>query len=136
MKLKDIRDYVASLGIADDEHCYCGKMPDKKDKSIGVYPLKQRQPTKIPIGGIGNASYGVKAVSFLVHWNTSPTESEEAAGALQKALLSCREANINKETIKFIFVAFDEPIPVDTDENGIYEYVIECLIYYGRREEP
>lgn len=28
----------------------------------------------------------------------------------------------------------DEPVSVDTDENGIYEYVIECDFYYERKE--
>lgn len=133
MRLRDIRDYVSTLGIAEEGHCYCGKMPDKKDKSIGTYPLKQRRQGSIPLGGIENGSYGVKAISFLVHWNRSPTETEEAATALQEALLSCREQDINGHTIKFIVVGYDEPIPVDTDDNGVYEYVIECLIYYARK---
>lgn len=132
MMLKDVRDYIAALGIAEDEHCYCGKMADKKDKSIGVYPLKNRQPNHIPIGGIKNASYGTKGISFLVHWNKSPTETEKAAIALQEALISCREQQVNGHAIKFIDVLYDEPIPVDTDDNGIYEYVIECLFYYER----
>lgn len=132
MMLKDVRDYIAALGIAEDEHCYCGKMADKKDKSIGVYPLKNRQPNHIPIGGIKNASYGTKGISFLVHWNKNPTETEQAAIALQEALISCREQQVNGHAIKFIDVLYDEPIPVDTDDNGIYEYVIECLFYYER----
>lgn len=135
MRLRDIRDFIASLGITDDEHCYCGKMTDKKDKSIGIYPLKQSQPCKIPLGGMKNGSYGMKAVSLLIHWNRSPTESEDAANVLQEALMSCREVTVNGRKIKFIFVAYDEPIPVDTDENGIFEYVIECFIYYGRSEK-
>lgn len=130
--LKDIRDYISTLGITEDEYCYCGKMPDKKDKSIGTYPLKNRRQNSIPLGGIQNASYGVKGISFLVHWNKSPTETEKAAMALQEALISCREKLINGHTIKFIDVAYDEPISVNTDENGIYEYVIECLFYYER----
>lgn len=132
MRLRDIRDYVASLGIAADDNCYCGKMADKKEKSIGTYPLKNRQQGNIPLGGTDNGSYGVKSVSFLVHWNRSPTETEDAANALQNALISCREAAVNGQTIKFIMVAYEEPIPIDTDENGIYEYVIECLVYYER----
>lgn len=132
MMLKDIRDYIATLEIAEDEHCYCGKMPDKKDKSIGTYPLKNQRQNSIPLGGIQNASYGVKGISFLIHWNKSPTETETAAMALQEALMSCREKLTNGHTIKFIDVAYDEPISVNTDENGIYEYVIECLFYYER----
>lgn len=132
MMLKDIRDYVASLEIAEDERCYCGKMPDKEEKSIGTYPLKNSRPNNIPIGGMGNASYRTKGISFLIHWNRSSTETERVSIALQEALISCREQQINGHTIKFIDVSYDEPIPVDTDENGIYEYVIECFFYYER----
>lgn len=135
MLLKDVRDYVAGLGIAEDEHCYCGKMPDKKEKSIGTYPLKNRDQNRIPIGGIQNASYGTKGISFLVHWNRNQTDTERASTALQEALISCKEQQINGHTIKFIDVAYSEPISVDTDENGIYEYVIECLFYYEREDD-
>lgn len=132
MKLRDIRDYVASLGIAADDNCYCGRLDDKKEKSIGTYPLKNRQQGNVPIGGMENSSYGVKSISFLVHWNHSPTESEDAANNLQEALLSCRDAAVNGQTVKFIVVTYDEPVPVGTDEGGIHEYVIECLVYYER----
>lgn len=30
MMLSDVRDYIASLGLAD--HVYMGKLPDKQDK--------------------------------------------------------------------------------------------------------
>ena len=132
MTLENIRDYVATLGIAEDEHCYCGKMPGKKERSIGVYPLKNRAPCSIPLGGLENASYETKGISILVHWNRIPGESEVAAARLRQKLLSCREEHVGEHTIKFISVAYEEPIPVDTDDDGIYEYAIECLFYYER----
>ncbi len=128
--LRDIRDYIATLEIAEDEHCYCGRMPDKKKKSIGTYPLTQRLPSNIPLGGKSNSLHSEKTVSFLVHWNESPTETEKAAFALQKALEECRNVTINQHKILFIRTSYDEPIPVNTDEEGIYEYVIECIFYY------
>ncbi len=132
--INDIRDYIAGLGIVENNHCYCGKMSGEKDKSIGIYPLKNRSPNKIPIGGMDNASYGTRAVSILVHWNKIPSDSEIAANDLQDALQMCRDVTINGQTIKFISITYDEPISVDTDENGIYEYVIECLFYYERKK--
>lgn len=132
MTLKDVRDYVATLEIAEDEHCYCGKMPDKKEKSIGVYPLKRGQPPRIPLGGTRNASYGKKAVSILVHWNRSPGETEEAAKRLQEALMCSRQEQANGKLIKFILLSNEEPIPVGTDDGGIYEYVLEAMIYYDK----
>lgn len=132
--LKDIRDYVATLGIAEDEHCYCGILPDKKEKSIGTYPLKTGRTATIPVGGLKNKSYETKAISFLVHWNRSPTETEEAAIELHEKLQTTEQREINGHFIKFIQMTHEEPIPVGADDNGIFEYVIECLIYYERKE--
>ena len=130
--LSDIRDYIASLGIAEDKHCYCGIMPDKEDKSIGAYPLKSGRQLVIPIGGMENKSFLTKSVSFLVHWNRSPTEAEIAATELYKKLQKTEHTEINGHFIKFIQMSHEEPVPVGTDDNGIFEYVIECLIYYDK----
>lgn len=137
MLLKDIRDYMASLNIAEAEKCYMGLMPDKEEKSIGVYHLRsgRQAVTPTPIGGQGNRSYGVKAVLVLIHWNRSPTETEEAAVKVYQRLQNTQEQEINGHRIKFIQMNQDEPVSVDTDEIGIFEYVMECLIYYESEEE-
>ena len=36
LKTTDIREWIASLGIAEDEHVYMGKLDNKQQKSIGV----------------------------------------------------------------------------------------------------
>lgn len=135
MLTRDVRDYIATLNIAEDEHCYCGRLPDKKDKSIGIYPLKSGRKPNIPIGGIKNSSYGIKGISLLIHWSKSPGETEKAANELLKKIIETKDVKINEHKIKFIQTSTDEPIPVDTDDNGIYEYVIECLFYYERNGE-
>lgn len=132
MTLADVRDYVATLSIAIDANCYSGKLADKKDKSIGTYHLKQNRPPVIAIGGIENSSYNTKGISLLVHWNKSQRETENAAQQLYDALLSCRNVDINDSKILFIKHLYNEPISIDTDEQGVYEYVIECFIYYER----
>jgi hypothetical protein len=37
LKLTEIRQWIASLGIAEDQHVYIGKLDNKQQKSIGVY---------------------------------------------------------------------------------------------------
>lgn len=130
--LRDIRDYVATLDIAVDDNVYCGKMDSKPDKAIGVYNLKDSRQAVIPVGGLDNKSYGTKAISILVHWNKSPSQTEIAAINLYNALQRCKQTTINEHLIKYIQMLQEEPIPVDTDDNGIFEYVIECIIYYER----
>lgn len=135
MFLDDIRDFIATLDITVDENCYCGRMSEKEDKSIGIYPLKSGRQPNIPIGGLKNSSYGVKGISILVHWNRSVRDTERVAIELQSKLINTRNVTINGHNIIFVQTSNDEPIPVGTDDNGVYEYVIECLFYYERKKE-
>ena len=82
----DVRDYIASLGIADNNNVYCGKLDNKKDKSIGVYNLNRQRPPQTAVGGLNNSSYRIKSISILVHWNTSVRDTEKAAEQLYNML--------------------------------------------------
>lgn len=129
MTLADVRDYVESLKLAD--HVYMGKMPDKQDKSIGVYNSKHQYAYSTAIGGPDLQSYGTKYVTLLVHWTRSPRETEEAAAALFEAVRKAREVTINNATIKFIQPLY-EIQDVGTDDAGIYEMVIEAAVIYQK----
>lgn len=129
MILADVRDYVASLGLA--EHVYMGKLPDKKDKSIGVYNSKHEQAYRTAIGGTVLESYGIKNMTLLVHWNKSLRETEAAAARLFEAVSKTREAKINEATIKFIQPLY-EPQDIGTDDAGICEIVIEIAVIFER----
>lgn len=129
MTLADIRDYIASLDLAD--HVYMSKMPDKIDKSIGVYNSKHQYPYKTAIGGSNLESYGTKYVTFLVHWNKSPRDTEQATMNLFEAIKATDEVKINNETIKFIQPLY-KPQDVGTDDAGIFEMVIEAAVIYNK----
>lgn len=131
MMLEDLRDYIETLGLAT--HVYMGKMPDKQEKAIGVYNSKHSHSYRTAIGGADMLSHGVKYVTFLVHWNKSPRQTEEAAVGLFNALQKTREANIKESKIKMIQLLTNEPVPVDTDEAGIYEMVIEAAVIYAKK---
>ncbi len=63
MMLSDVRDYVESLGIS--ENVYMGKLPDKPEKSIGVYNSKHQRAYHTAIGGPHLEGYGEKPVTIL-----------------------------------------------------------------------
>lgn len=132
--LSDVRDFIASLGFVDDEYVYSGKLEDKKDKSIGVYNRKTNMPDNIPLGGLIQKSFDQKQVSILVHWNKSQRDTEKAAVELFRLLQKQKDFTIGQAKGKFILMGMNEPQSVDTDDNGIYEYVIWCDIYYEREE--
>lgn len=130
MMLEDVRDYIESLKLS--EHTYMGKLDNKKEKSIGVYHSKRETAYTTAIGGPSLQSYGVKSVSFLVHWNKSPRDTEKGAKALFEALRDTREVKTNETTIKFIQLLYNEPIDVGTDDDGIYEMVIDAAVVYEK----
>ena len=130
MTLSDVREYISSLKKSD--YTYMGKMDHKKKKSIGVYHSKRGMPFKTAIGGPILESYSVKSVSFLVHWNESPRDTENAAQEIFRALRDTRDVTINETKIKFIQLLYNEPIDIGTDDNGIYEMVIEAVFVYEK----
>lgn len=131
MMLSDVRDYIDSLGIAD--YVYMGKMPGKKEKSIGVYNSKYQHSYRTAIGGTALESYGTKYVTFLVHWNKSPGETEKASTALFEAVTKAREVTVNNVKIKFIQPLYDLQY-VGTDDAGVFEMVVEAAVIYERRK--
>lgn len=132
MILDTIRGLVASLGIAEDDNCYAGKLDAKKEKSIGVYHLKRNGKPMIPLGGMEYSSYGVYPVSILIHWDRYPANAERVAKELFSALIKLRDVRTSEETIKFCTLLVPEPQDIGTDEHGIHELVIEVLFYYER----
>lgn len=79
--LTDVKDWLKTIYPAA-EHFYCGKLDNKKEKSIGVYQRRPSGAYRIPIGGMENKSYEEKEVSILLHWTKYSDETEEAAFSL------------------------------------------------------
>ncbi len=132
LTLVDVAAHLATLNIVDREHIYCGKMQDKKEQCIGVYNLSRSQAKRETIGGDANSSYWVKTVSFLVHWDKSTEKTELAADSLYEAVRDIRDVTVNGKRILFTRMITDNPVDVGTDDNGIYEMVVEADFYYER----
>ena len=133
LKTTDIREWIASLGIAEDEHVYMGKLDNKQQKSIGVYSRSSSGPPNIALGGLDYTSYDVRPISLLVHWNRSKPESEAAAYKLFETIRNVSSLDIGDTHINCIRLMVPEPQDVGTDDNGIYEYVIWLEFIYQRK---
>lgn len=133
LTLKDVRQYISGLQIAADDRVYIGKLDNKKEKSIGVYPRKGNGPPMTALGGTACSTYGVRRISLLVHWNRSVSESEAAAMTLYEKLLNESSLMIGETEIRFLILQMPEPEPVGTDDNGVYEYVIWLDFVYQRK---
>lgn len=109
---------------------YCGTLNSKKEKSFGVYQLKESRARNVAIGG--NTKTAAKGISILVHWTESTRQTEDIAAQLYSALAQATDVVIGEAKVNYINLLHDEPIDVGTDENGICERVIEFIIYYER----
>lgn len=130
MMLSDVWEYTKGLKLS--EHTYMGKMDAKMEKSIGVYNSKHSHGHKTAIGGPELESYGTKYVTFLIHWNKSPSDTEKAAVALFNALREVSNEVTNRTQIQFIQMLTSEPVDVGADDSGIHEMVIEAAVVYRK----
>lgn len=133
LPIKDIRGYIASLGIAADDNVYIGKLDSKKQKSIGVYSRSVSGSPNIALGGLACTTYDIKPVSLLIHWNKSISESEEAAYLLFEQLQRVTSLTIGDTPINYLRLMVPEPQDIGTDDNGVYEYVIWLDFIYERK---
>lgn len=129
MKLKEILTFLK--GITEGfQNYYIGKLDSKKDNSLGVYNLRRGEERQIAIGGENETKTKSKALSLLIHGNNNKTQTEALADALYQVLSNTQTGNIGNRKIQYIRLLCPEPIDVDFDDKGIYEYVIELEIYY------
>lgn len=130
--LADIRDFFKTLNTKADNY-YIGKLDSKKDKSIGIY---QRKNNFGPLIALGNnlMSYKILPVSVLVHYNKNARETEEFSNKLYLELLNksidLDDLKINNKKIKLIKLYNNASVDVGTDDNNVYERVIELDFYY------
>lgn len=135
LSITEIREYISSLGIAEDDRVYIGKLDNKKPQSIGVYSRSSSGNANIPLGGIQNSTYDIRPVSLLVHWNKSKPETEKEAYRLYELLRDAGRVEIGGIKVNYIRMMVPEPQDVGTDDNGIYEYVIWLDFIYQKGVE-
>ena len=133
LQLTEIRQWIASLGIAEDQHVYIGKLDNKQQKSIGVYGRSGSGSPDIALGGLECTTYDTKRLSLLVHWTTRKAESEVAAYEVFEKLRNVSSLDIGDTHINYLRLMVPEPQDVGTDDGGVYEYVIWLDLIYERK---
>lgn len=133
LTLKVIKDWLKTLAIGADNF-YIGKLDNKKEKAIGTYASKKSLAPYIALGGMQNTTFKKKAVTFLIHWNKNQNDTELASALLYSKLEAKTDIMINDIKVMYIELLDGEPIDVGTDDNGVYEMVINAVFYYERKE--
>lgn len=133
LTLKKIKDWIKTLNT-EAEHFYIGKLDNKQEKAIGVYASKKSLAPYIALGGLQNTSYRRKEVTFLIHWNKNQDDTEQASALLYSKLEAKTDFMIDDVKINYLELLDAQPIDVGTDDNGVYEMVINAVFYYERKE--
>ena len=128
--LAEVRDWIKTFNAANNY--YIGKLDNKQENSIGIYQRKTIDGPRVAIGGRSLASYDVKSISILIHWNKNANETEKRAQYLYNRLFEVESVVIGETPIKMIALLQNEPVDVGTDDNNVYEHVIELDLYYER----
>ena len=128
--LAEVRDWIKTFNAANNY--YIGKIDNKQENSIGIYQRKTIDGPRVAIGGRTLASYDVKSISILIHWNKNANETEKRAQYLYNRLFEAESVVIGETPIKIISLLQNEPVDVGTDDNNVYERVIELDLYYER----
>lgn len=128
--LAEVRDWIKTFNVANNY--YIGKIDNKQENSIGIYQRKTIDGPRVAIGGRTLASYDVKSISILIHWNKNANETEKRAQYIYNRLFEAESVVIGGTPIKMIALLQNEPVDVGTDDNNVYERVIELDLYYER----
>lgn len=131
--LAEVRNWIKTFNAANNY--YIGKIDNKQENSIGIYQRKTIDGPRVAIGGRSLASYDVKSISILIHWNKNANETEKRAQYLYNRLFEPESVVIGGTPIKMIALLQNEPVDVGTDDNNVYERVIELDLYYERERE-
>jgi hypothetical protein len=126
--LKVIRDWL-KLKITELDTAYIGKTDPVKEKVICIYG-RESAGAKIAIGGLENTSSATKAISILVQWSKNCDIAEQKAQSIYNIFHGTHAVIGGTEC--FFIMKNDEPVPVGTNDNDIYEYVIDLTIVYKR----
>ena len=128
--LAEVRDWIKTFNAANNY--YIGKIDNKQENSIGIYQRKTIDGPRVAIGGRSLTSYDVKSISVLIHWNKNANETEKRAQYIYNRLFEAESVVIGGTPIKMIALLQNEPVDVGTDDNNVYERVIELDLYYER----
>lgn len=128
--LAEVRDWIKTFNAANNY--YIGKIDNKQENSIGIYQRKTIDGPRVAIGGRTLASYDIKSISILIHWNKNANETEKRAQYLYNRLFEAESVVIGGTPIKMIALLQNESVDVGTDDNNVYERVIELDLYYER----
>ena len=127
---KDIREWIKTKHPDFDKY-YVGKLDNKYQKAICIFSLQT--DNSVAIGGRDNTKTKKSDFSILIHYDKNYTTTEQYAQLLYDELSKVRQEEIGNYVIDYIELDYGAPVDLHTDDNGVYERIIEFTIYYHEK---
>lgn len=131
MHLKNIKDYF-KVTFNWLEGISIGKIDNNLNKAICFYDSKLAMPKTGAVGGKQNRSYELKPVTLLLRWGNNADEAERKAKEIYD-FFDEKQFILNSKRV-FCISRYNGPIPLGTDDRGIYEYSFEFDLYQTTKE--
>ncbi len=130
MTLVLIRDYLKAVLDHEGEWFGTAKMDGNLEKAFCLYLRPKGVINNIAVGGVDATGYGFEALSLLIRWGRNPADAEQKARQVRQAL---DWLAFDLDGIKcFVQCVFGSPIPLGTDEKGVFEYSLDFNLFYER----
>lgn len=125
MTTADIRDYFIE-SFPWNGSCSIGKIDKNKDTAVCFY-LNTPQTKQTAFGGKKNVGSDFTSVSILLRGGKNAKTAEELAQRIYDFF--DEKTYYHKQKRVFVLSRYDSPVPLGTDESGIYEYSFEFDFY-------
>ena len=132
MNSKLVREWIKTKDPKFDKY-YSGKLDAKYQKAICIYSLQSQTGRNVAIGGNETTKTKKNKYSILIHYDKNYVNTENVSQLLYDTLSNVKHEEIGDFVIDFIELNTDEPVDVHTDDDGIYERVIDFTVYYHKK---
>lgn len=96
---------------------------------VGIYSRRNGRNQPRAVGG--QSSYGIKALTFLVHWTANADTCEEKAQQLIDLFRTAGTTEVIGSNTGY-FLALQDPVDVGRDEKGIFERTFDIDFIYRK----
>ncbi len=138
MTLKDVTDFFKELNTSENwgiQNFYRGKLDNKKEKSVGFYNLKDKVYTPY-VGGPTTGKDRDFYCSILIHWTKEYSPCEEVSSKIYNKIIELYDdldLEIGGFQVNYLELLSGNE-DVGTDDNNVYERVIQLKICYNVKD--
>lgn len=125
-----VRDYL-ERGDFELQSYTCGKIDNEKEKALCVYLLTKGTGQTMAVGGRELTTFD-KDFSVLIRGGKNYTKAELLASSVYDYITELKNKEADAFYVYYTEMSNPHPLPMGSDDRGVYEFVIEFKTYYKK----